>query len=127
MDTNSKNFRYVCTATNSIGITEKTIEVIIHHHFHHIYIVSFIIIRMLSALASSSIFCHTFDFQVSIVTLPNLESEYRVKKGKNTIIFFIMMMIIMVAMMVMTMTTMTIIIKYHHNRQFPKHKCFLSS
>ena len=35
-------------------------------------------------------YCHTFDFQVSIVTLPNLESEYRVKKGKNTTIFFIM-------------------------------------
>ena len=38
--------RYVCTATNSIGRTEKSIE-------------------------------------VSVVTLPNLESEYRVKKGKR--------------------------------------------
>merc|ERR1711936_799191 len=38
--------RYVCTATNSVGRTEKSID-------------------------------------VSIVTLPNLESEYRVKKGKR--------------------------------------------
>ena len=92
-DINGEIFRYVCTATNSIGITEKTIEVLIHHHRHHhhrYYIVIFIIIKILSAFASFLSCCHTFDFQVSIVTLPNLESEYRVKKGKNTTIFFIM-------------------------------------